>query len=326
MYLLNIEYFLAIAEVGNITRAAEKLYISQPALSQYLKRLEENLGSELFDRSKSPMPLTYAGQRYLRHILQIQKMDREIRAELRDIGDEISGCLRLGIALWRGACLLPEIFPTFHKQYPRVSVELTEGASNVLERELLADRIDLAVMNLPQGLNYPQLTSDIILEEPIFLDFPTHHPSAVRILSQQKDIRGYPLAPVSLLEEIPLIYTCTGQNLTRQINHFLTRHNLMPEILMQTRNLTTAINLVSRGIACTLVPGEGVEVCTHPGRVTYFRLEDPELSWPLAFVYRKNNYMSRIAKSFICSTKEILGKRSFESRDADNISCQPYAY
>lgn len=319
MYLLNIDYFLTIAESGNLTRAAEKLYISQPALSQYLKRLEENMGSELFDRSKSPMALTYAGQRYLQHILQIKKMDREIRAELRDIADEIRGRLRLGIALWRGACLLPEIFPVFHEQYPEVSVELTEGPSNILERELSADRIDLAVMNLPHGLNYPQLTSDIILEEPIFLAFPTNHPSAVRILSQQTDFCGYPIAPVSLLEEIPLIYTCSGQNLTRQINHFLTRHNLTPRILLQTRNLTTAINLVSTGIACTLVPGEGVEVCTHPGRVTYFRLEDPEMAWPLAFVYRKDNYMSRITKSFIASTKEILGSRSFEARDADGM-------
>ena len=77
----NYEYFLTIAEVGNLTKAAQILYTTQPALSQYLKRLEKSLGVELFDRSTSPLKLTFTGERYYRHVLQLQKMDKELLKE-----------------------------------------------------------------------------------------------------------------------------------------------------------------------------------------------------------------------------------------------------
>ena len=75
MVFRNYEYFAAIVEAGSLTRAAEQLYISQPSLSQYVKRLEANLGVELFDRSTSPLRLTYTGERYYQYVLQLMKLD-----------------------------------------------------------------------------------------------------------------------------------------------------------------------------------------------------------------------------------------------------------
>ena len=104
MVFRNYEYFVSIVEAGSLTKAAERLYVSQPSLSQYLKRLETNLGVELFDRSTSPLRLTYTGERYYQYVLQLMKLDENVRREFQDIQNQISGRLRIGVALWAPAC------------------------------------------------------------------------------------------------------------------------------------------------------------------------------------------------------------------------------
>lgn len=308
----NYEYFITIVECGNLTKAAEKLYVSQPSLSQYLKRLESNLGVKLFDHRSSPLKLTYTGERFYKHVLQLQHMETELLKEFSDIKSEVRGRLRLGIAMWRGACLLPDIFPYFHEKYPEIEIELFEGRSDQLERALINDNIDIAVMNLPHNLNYGQLSCDSILMEPILLAAPSIHP-AVQELLKTCSYRGkYPVAPTDLLEKIPLIMTKPGQNLTHEVQYFLSRNSVQPQILMDTGNLTTAINLCAKNIGCAFVPAEGAKICGNAGEVTYFLMEDPEFKWPLAAVYKKDSYLPKIAQVFINTLHEILGKREHD--------------
>lgn len=102
----NNEYFLTIIEEGSLSKAAQKLYLSQPSLSQYVKRMEKRLGVELFDHNSSPLKLTYSGERYYEFLLEEQKNEKEILQELKDIKLGNSGRIRLGIAFWRAACFL----------------------------------------------------------------------------------------------------------------------------------------------------------------------------------------------------------------------------
>lgn len=310
MVFRNYEYFVAIVEAGSLTKAAERLYVSQPSLSQYLKRLEASLGVELFDRSTSPLRLTYTGERYYQYVLQLMKLDENVRREFQDIQNQTSGRLRLGVALWRGACLLPDVFPSFHQQYPDIHIELTEGRSVQLESALMNDKIDLAVMNLPRTLDYNKLTCEIICEERILLAAPTHHPYVHDLLAHCDTLGEYPLAPLELLEHIPLILTKPGQNLTHEVRHMLGKNHIEPNILLETGNLTTAINLTAQGIACTFVPEEGAKVCQHPGAVTYFVANSSDLVWDLAAVYRKDTYLTHLSQLFIEVMKQQFEKVS----------------
>ena len=255
MVLHNYEYFVAIVEAGSLTKAAEHLYVSQPSLSQYLKRLEASLGVELFDRSTSPLRLTYTGERYYQYVLQMMKLDENVRREFQDIKNQTSGRLRLGVALWRGACLLPDVFPTFHQQYPDIHIELTEGRSVQLEAALMNDKIDLAVMNLPRTLDYSKLVSEIVCEERLLIAAPTQHPYVQGLLADCQTLGGYPVA---------------------------------------------------QGMACVFVPEEGAKVCQHPGAVTYFAVDSPDLVWDLAAVYRKDTYLTRLSQLFIEVMKQRL--------------------
>ena len=307
MNIQNLDYFLTIVETGNLTKAAEKLFVSQPSLSQYLKRLEKNLGVELFDLSILPMRLTYSGERYYQYAIQAKKLDENIRRELADIESSQSGLLRLGVALWRGAVLLPDIYPSFHSKYPGIRIELFEGRSNQLQNALLNDNIDLAVMNLPRSINYKNLSYEIFHEEKILLAAPAHHPAIQASLKEpSSNIGKRPRISLEILEHIPLIMLKPGQNLTYEVNRILELNHAKYDVLMDTGNLTTAINLVSQQVACTFVPEEGANICLHPDTVIYFEIESTiECVWDLAVVYRKDSYLNQICRLFISELKNI---------------------
>ena len=299
MNLRNTEYFIAIADSGSLTKAAELLYISQPSLSQYLKRLERSLGVELFDHKTSPLKLTYSGERYYAYVKQIQQLDENINKELQDIKNQTGGRIRLGVAFWREACLLPDIFPEFHELYPDICLVLTEGTSHQLENWLMNDKLDIAVMNLTQFLNHDRLTCEFIYKERILLAAPSQHPYVKSLLQDCRVLGGYPVAPLELLNQMPFIPTKPNQNLTRQVMYALNQNRIEPNIPLDTGNLTTAINLTAMGMGCTFVPEEGAKVCQQPGKITYFTVDSPDFMWDFLVVYKKGAYLSQLSRLFI---------------------------
>lgn len=301
----KFEYFLAIVDEGGLTKAAEKLFIAQPSLSQYLKRLEESIGVKLFDRNTSPLRLTYAGQKYYRYAQQMVTLEKNIQREFQDLDNQTSGDLRLGIALWRGACLLPDVFPDFHSKYPNIHLILTEGPANVMESCIMNEKIDLAIMNTHQGLDSSKLTIEKIYEERILLAIPSSSP-VIEKFSTGKRNGGYPVISIEVLTYLPIIMTKPGQNLTKQIRYALSNLQIEPNILLEFGNLTTAINLAARGMGCAFVPEEGAKVCQHPGKITYFAVDSPHLVWDLSAVYKRDIYLPNIARLLIDEIKETF--------------------
>lgn len=312
MQQLNLDHFAMIVECGSLTKAAERLFVSQSSLSQYLKRLEGSLGVALFDRGTTPMRLTYAGERYYAYVNQVRKMTQDIRQELIDVKEENRGRIRLGIPLWRGACMLPEFFPAFHRDYPGITLELTEGSGQYLEAALMEDTIDLAIFNiLGDAVADDRLESEIIFDEPLLYAAPTMHPAVQWMLATCRYNGCFPVAPVSLVDEVPLIFTKQGQQSTRMIQNFIQKNDLHPEIVLETTNLTTAINLATEEVGAVFVPAEGAKVCKKPGRVTFFLLDTPDLLWHLAAVYRRGRYLGRLPRLLIDIVKNTLGDQKF---------------
>ncbi len=304
MIFRNYEYFLAIVRAGSLTRATEQLYVSQPSLSQYVRRLEASLGVELFDHSTSPLRLTYAGERYYQYLLQLHALSENVRREFQDIQDQEGGQLRLGVALWRGACLLPDVFPSFHARYPGIRLELTEDRAEVLLAGLHSSRLDLAVLNLPTPLKDPNLAAETIFPERILLAAPAGHPYVRELLAGQAPEGDYPHTTLEMLRHFPLISTKSGQGLTYAVSQALAQAQITPDLLMETANLTTAINLAAAGMACTFVPEEGAKVCQHPGQLAYFAVDAPGFQWDLAAVYRKDTHLLHIARLFMDALKQ----------------------
>ena len=157
MNFLHLKYFLLVAEELNITRAAERLYISQQSLSNHISNLERELDVKLFTRSPK-LSLTYAGDMLVDTATQILDLHSQFLTKVGDINRHYMGMLRLGISHTCGLALLPDVLPRFREEFPLVEFSLFEGNSSQLEEELSHGRVDLIVCFHPIMLDDVEIT------------------------------------------------------------------------------------------------------------------------------------------------------------------------
>lgn len=288
MFFKNYKYFLAIVENGGVARAADKLFISQPSLSKYLNRLEKNLNVELFNRTSSPLTLTYAGQKYYEYIKRIQLLDKQFEDELNSIQNDNSGEIRLGIAQWRGSILLPTLIPAFNKIYPQVKISILEGRAVQVEKALVQGEIDLCLMNLPS--HFPTKTvQDIIWNEKCLLVGNKAHPivqHAIKTITPSQD--GYRKIDINFLENESFISLCPGQNMSIATERIFSYYNLTPKSVWSTENMATALNMVSKTLSFTIMPEAGAKINFLPPNLEFFSIEHAEQLFSFAAVYRKD--------------------------------------
>ena len=166
MNFKHINYVLTVLTEGSITAASKKLFVSQPALSQTIKLIEQDLGAPIFDRSTDPISLTYAGQRYVEAAQAMLDIDRNLRAEIAETKKEVHGRMRVGISSQRGIQLLPLIIPEFVKRYPYVKIDLLEYGSDTLERLTAEGQCDLGLITTtakPNRLNYVLIENEQVV-------------------------------------------------------------------------------------------------------------------------------------------------------------------
>ena len=144
MNLKQARYFITIIEEGSITAAAKKLYVTQPSLSQMLRQIEAECGVDLLVRNPLPMRPTYAGEKYLECARAIILANEKLENQLKDIRNENSGHLRLGISMQRVMRIFPRVLPYFASMYPDVTLELREAGSAKMEEYLRYGDVDLA--------------------------------------------------------------------------------------------------------------------------------------------------------------------------------------
>ena len=183
------ETFLAIAQAGSVSKAAQGLYLSQPAVSRSLKRLEEDLGIQLFDREAAPLRLTQAGERYLRYVRENQERERRLRQDLAQLEREPSGTVRVGLNFWRSSLVLPRVPPAFQRKYPHIQVEPAEGSHQDLSVLLDQGKLDFALLHRPNP--YPQFAFHHLRHERILLFLRRDAPVLERLSPAAGD-RGLP--------------------------------------------------------------------------------------------------------------------------------------
>nr|WP_072515045.1 LysR family transcriptional regulator [Ndongobacter massiliensis] len=305
MYFNNYKYFLTIVEYGGITRAAEALFLSQPAMSKYLSRLEQNLGIELFDRNSSPLKLTYAGRRYYEFIKRLEAMDHQFEKELNNIRNDDSGEIRMGIAQWRGSVLLPTIIPRFHETYPHVEINIIEGRAMQIETALIQGRVDLCLMNLPS--HFPlQTNQEILWNEKCLLVGNREHPIVQEILQTTPiSIDGYRNIDIHFLKNEDFISLMPGQNMTLATERIFSTNNLTPKSVWRTENMATALNMVSNTMSFTFMPEAGAKVKFLPRNLEYFSISHSKELFSFAAVYRKSFILNEWMRLLLDLTRQV---------------------
>jgi len=308
MIFKNFEYFLKIAELGNVSKAAENLHISQPSLSKYIKRLEENLQTELFDHSSSPLRLTYAGERYLAHINDYLQLEAGLKKDFLDIKSQSRGKVVIGIGQWSASVLMPHILPSFWQQYPEIEVVLREGARTVLEPLIEKNQVDFCITNLP--MFYKDISYEILMHEPILLAVNSKNP----LLGELRLPIRFDLDNI-----VHLDFTKTagqffilpqGQNISVYVNGFMNKYSFRPARIFKTESISTALGLVSAGLGVTFVPFRSVLFENYPKDLSFYTIGDPICTWDFGIAYKSNTIISRQARLFIDHIRNSLDDRS----------------
>jgi DNA-binding transcriptional LysR family regulator len=308
MNLRQLTYIVTIAETKNISHAAEKLFLSRPALNHYLISLEEEIGTLLFKRIKRKMLPTFAGDTYINAAKKILDIQKQTYKTFRDIIDSKTGCLSVGITSGQGTILFNKLFPLFHKKYPEFTVNLLEGNVSVLENAMIDGRIDLAVIGLGSASS---LLRHIVLQKTeILLVLPKNHPLAY--LAAAKG-RHYNTIDLKLLKNDRFILRTTDTKSREIIDRYFEKNGFSPKVIMECRLGQMAYNMVKNGIGVTFlhenefVPGDGLSC---------FSLSPKEF-WSTSIAYREGTRFTKAEEYFIKLFQDYYQKNSTRGNISD---------
>lgn len=300
MNLKQAQYIKTIAECGGITAAAKKLFVSQPSLSQMLRQIEQEIGLPLFDRSTSPLRLTYAGEKYLHAAERMLAANAELESQLREIRQEHSGRLRLGISVTRAMQVMPLVLPLFTSQYPNVTLEMTESGSATLEQLLQAGEIDLALAALES--TSPSMAYELIEKETIGILAGRDSAIAKRLLS------GTHVNPDDAKGDS---FVCLTKSHSARIiqDKLFRRSNFTPHVLLETDSLEVGRRVVLEAGACMILSNIYVDDYVRQKRGEFFPLRDYENHRHFYACYRKDEFVPRYTRDFIAITARVLAKQ-----------------
>lgn len=298
MEIKDMRAFYAIVEEGNISHAAQRLDIAQPALSRQMKRLETSLGVQLFERGSRRIRLTDAGRVLYSRVEHILGMVDGTVREITEIGSGIAGSIQLGTITTSGALLLPELISEFHRRYPQVTYQIWE-AEGARILELLDNRV------IEIAITRTQVDSKVY--ESIVL------PNEPLVVVMNKDqVIGASDSEVRMeeLRDMPIIIPLRWQSL------FIANCRKLgfdPHILCVSDSIVQDLLLVKRGMGAAILPVSSRTLLTD-GNLQYKKLVSPEMSTHTVIAWLKNRTLSSSSEHFIKLFREMfLGERAQHS-------------
>ena len=316
MNFQHLKYFLMVAEELNITRAAERLYISQQSLSNHISNLERELDVKLFTRSPK-LSLTYAGGLLVETATQILDLHSQYLSKVGDINRHYLGVLRVGISHTCGLAVLPEILPRFRAEFPMVEFSLFEGNSIQLEDELSHGRVDLMICWQP--IRMDGVESIPLTQQRLVMVVPRAFTDQIfgdRAGETREAFAGG--ADISAFRQQPFVLIKRGNRTRNMVDQYFSRYYFKAKLILETESTVTTLAMAQAGIGITICPELFLRAlpsaAAAPGSVDLFPLTDPSMYGKLVAGYRKDRYLSHFGQRFIEIAQEVL--RSHEQPQA----------
>ncbi|MBE5963015.1 MAG: LysR family transcriptional regulator [Lachnospiraceae bacterium] len=285
MNLNVLRYVIAVAEEKNFSKAAHKLFVSQPSLSQSIQKLENSLGSPLFLRDQTPVTLTYAGELYVEWARQILKSEEDISRKIAEVSANKHFRIRIGVSPHRSVLLMPLVLKQFQTLHPNASIVLVERATTELLPLLEAGKIDLLIDEKNQ--DSLQYTSVPLASEKILLMIPDH------LKIPYNDAMPYPvIAPIDL-EDQPFILLEEHQLLGRFARNMCTQAGFRPNIVIECNNVETAYSLSDAGLGISFIPELFVKSMRQmtSGSCSFYERKDTPITRNLSAIYHNDRYI-----------------------------------
>ncbi len=303
MNLKEQQYVCVLARCQNLTKAAQELYISQPALSIYISNLENSLGVKLFERIGKRFILTYAGERYVEAASQMLKLGEQFDRELQEITKGFHGRIRLGIQTRRSAWFLPPVIAAFEREFPHMEVVMETGNLAFLENKLKRFELDLLVCNA-RDIDCSVMTTRILYKELVLAAVPACHPINERAVYIPG--RRYRYLDLSCLSGETLILQRSEQSIRRDVDRLLKEKNVIPGRVRELESLETAMQFVAEGLGIGF-NREGYTInMKYNKSVNYYGILSKEDSIDVILAHRKNLPITTPLKRMI----EMLEERA----------------
>lgn len=287
----QLQYALLLSEVRSFSQAAEKLNMSQPALSKQIISLEQEFGLKLFERT-TPLSLTPAGEFFIKKARLLLFEEDQLFKTMERYKSGENGKLTIGISPFRSLYMMPELVKTLKTRYPGLKIVLSEYNSSILHKGIGEGLYDFAIMNLP--IDDAELETIALEQDTLALALPeTMLPLIQR---EQGDLTS----PVNLADcaNLPFIALSQGQEMRRLFDNLCTLAHLHPHITLEVVGMTTARTMVREGIGATLLPKQFVQSPVDAGIVLLPLLQSTYVRQP-AVVLKRGQFISEYAKAAI---------------------------
>lgn len=303
MELRQLTYFLAVADEGQITAAAQNLHISQPPLSHQIKLLEEELGMQLFERGRRNVELTDAGQTLYNRAKQIIELINITKKELTDLKSGLHGTLYIAAVASSGNTLLLKLIQNFHKAYPAVNYRLSEGETSRVVELLKNGVSELGIIRTPfssDDFESLYLTDKSDKEPMVAIE------KAEFINNEENSVAGRTI-PLTLLKNKPLII---HQRYEDKIRGIFTSKGIEPQIFCVSDDIRSMLTWAANGMGTAIVPKSSVQLVQKEQLIIH-DIQEGKLKTGSVLIWPKHRYLSITARHFIHICKQTLGVQDY---------------
>lgn len=296
MELHQLAYFVAVAEEGTFTRAAERLHVAQPGVSAQVRRLERELGQELLDRSGRTVRLTDVGAAALPHARAALAAVRGVREAVDELAGLVRGQVAIGAVTSAGPVGLPDLLARFHERYPAVEITLSEANSDTMLAALREGRLDVAVVGLSTDPP-PGIATQVLVDEPFLAVTAPGGLLSDRSAVAIPDLGG-----------LPLMALPKGTGLRTALDAAFAREGLTPRIAFEAADPNVLVQLALRGLGVAVVPESLARY--HQAELRIVEITGPGLRGVLALAWRTEGPLSPAARALIAFARRALDTTS----------------
>lgn len=289
----NLRYLDALLTHGSFTKAAKNLYISQPYLTQIIKRIEQDLTIEILDRQTSPLQLTTAGKLYYQYLETLEQENNTLLKQLARYTYTNQTSLRIAILPSLGAYLLPKFLPEYHRLHPTVQLILEENTPRVNEARLLTGEVDFYIGQSPEMID-PSLAIHSVGMQTYYALIPKNSELFKKYtLTQLKKT-----LPIQELLRYPLLLTTNGSAIRRQVDLLFQKYAVEPTILLESQNIYTIAALAKEQMGIAIIP-ESLALQDQHEDCVYIPINHLVLSLNYFIAYQKNMTLTSAEETFI---------------------------
>ncbi|HHV19477.1 MAG TPA: LysR family transcriptional regulator [Thermoanaerobacterales bacterium] len=303
MDIREMLYIVTIAKENNISRAAEKLFVSQSTVSQTLQQVESRLGCQIFTRNPYGVMLTPMGTRIVEVMERTIEFFAKAEQNIQDIVAARAGRIILGTSLFLSSLLLPALLPHFKEKYPGIVIDVKTSSSSLLENLLLRDEIDVALITLP-------VHSDKIHVVPLFTErllLMVSPDNPIAKLGEPIPGEQLKLLDPKLIKDQAFILSPPGNRLRDAADNFFKKQGInSPNIVMINNSIETAKRLAALNVGVAFAPERLRKYSLSPPIPEYFLLDESLPNWIIAVAYNKQESPDMLITKFVKAAKQFL--------------------